>query len=570
VTDTLLIKSIVVIAASFAAVGVFVRLRLPPILGYLFAGIAIGPLGLQILGVSPETTFLAELGVIFLMFMAGLEMSLPALLEARRDVLGAGSLQVGLTTLAVMAAALLAGYGLTQAFVLGGTVAMSSTALTVRQITSQGQLSSRYGRLSLGILLFQDIATLPFLVAIASWAQGTAPQPWEAAKQFLTAFIALGGIIFVCRPIFRAMLSAIARLKSPELFLLAVLLLALGTAFAVNLAGLAPPIGAFLAGMVVGESDFRHQIEDDIRPFRDVLVGLFFITVGMEIDPAVIITAPLAVLAWLTAFIPVKASLVALTGLIMRWPRPDLGRISIVLAHGGEIGLLLLTQAVHAGIIPANVGEPALFALAVSMGAAPILIEHNGAFARLLAGQSQRISASDEETTARDATRNLKNHVLICGCGRVGRLVALVLEAAKVPYVAIEHDVERFIAAKRAGHNVVFGDATRKGLLEAAGMARARVILITFDHDLALKRLLHHARQENPKAATIVSAADDRNLPMLAESGASTVYPESFAVGLGLADQVLLLSGLSRDKAAQAITAVRSQLNPELGGRVGI
>ncbi len=260
-------------------------------------------------------------------------------------------------------------------------VAMSSTAITLKQLVDQGDVSSQHGRLVLGILLFQDLATLPFLVVLGGWELSGGPEPLGALRQLAIAAIALGVAAFVCRPVFRVGLTWVARTNSADLFLLTVLLLALGTAFAGRLAGLAVPIGAFLAGMVVGESDFRHQVEDDIRPFRDVLLGLFFVTVGMEVDPSIVAVAPMTVLPWMIACLPGKALVVMLVGAIMRWSAPVGARVALTLAHGGEEGLLLLTQAMRAGAIEPDVGQPALLALIATMALGPVLIQWSARFA---------------------------------------------------------------------------------------------------------------------------------------------------------------------------------------------
>jgi CPA2 family monovalent cation:H+ antiporter-2 len=340
--DVLLIKTLVVILASVSSISLVARAGLPAAGGYLLAGLVIGPHGLHLIATSDETRFLAELGIIFLMFMVGLEFSFSAMIAARRDVFVAGSLQVGLTVFFVAGIAKW-GVGLPTAVLLGGAVAMSSTAITLKQLVDQGDVSSQQGRLLLAILLFQDLAALPFLVVLGGWKQSGGPEPLETLRQLGIAAGALGIAAFVCEPVFRTWLTWVARTNSADLFLLTVLSLALGTAFAGRLAGLSAPIGAFLAGMVVGESDFRHQVEDDIRPFRDVLLGLFFVTTGMEVDPSTITAAPVAVLAWIIACLPGKALVVLLVGAIMRWPAPVSTRAALILAHGGEDGLLLLT-----------------------------------------------------------------------------------------------------------------------------------------------------------------------------------------------------------------------------------
>jgi CPA2 family monovalent cation:H+ antiporter-2 len=446
---------------------------------------------------------------------------------------------------------------------------MSSTAITLKQLVDQGDVSSHQGRLVLGILLFQDLAVLPFLVLLGGWELSGGPGPFGALRQLGIAAIAFSVAAFVCKPIFRTWLTWVARTNSADLFLLTVLVLALGTAFAGNLVGLSAPIGAFLAGMVVGESDFRHQVEDDIRPFRDVLLGLFFVTVGMEVDPSIVTTAPTAALTWMIACLPGKARVVILVGAIMRWPPPVRARAALILAHGGEAGLLLVTQAMRVGAIEPNVGQPVLLALAATMALSPMLTQRSARFAELIGGVSHRVKADAEEAAIREESRNLNDHVVLCGCGRVGRPVSLVLEAANAPYIAIESDLMRYRRAKTSGHKVVFGDAGRKRIIEASGVARARLVVVTFDRRQVVEHILHYVRPQNPAVPSIVSAADDQEISSLARAGANTVFPENVAAGLALADQVLLVCGFSQVDAANIVTAVRAELHPELRGRVG-
>jgi monovalent cation:H+ antiporter-2, CPA2 family len=371
--DALLAESLVIILASACGIALLARAGLPAVLGYLLAGWAIGPHGLQFLASSEETRYLGELGIIFLMFMVGLQFSLPTMIAARTDVFGAGSLQVGVTSLIVAAIANIGGTDWSAAIILGGAVAMSSTAVTLKQLADQGELGSQHGRLATGVLLFQDLAALPFLVVAVAWQGSTEPDLLDILHQLAVAGTALVGAAIVSRPVFRTALSWVAQTKSADLLLLASLLLALGTAFAAHRAGLAAPIGAFLAGLVVGESDFRHQVEDDVRPFRDVLLGLFFVTVGMEIDPSIVAVAPWAVVVWVVAFLPGKVLATLVVAAIMRWPAQAGIRIAVVLAHGGEFGLLLLTQAMGGGIIQPRLGQPVLVGLVLTMALAPVV-----------------------------------------------------------------------------------------------------------------------------------------------------------------------------------------------------
>jgi CPA2 family monovalent cation:H+ antiporter-2 len=566
-TGTLLAEILVFVFAATVVVGLFTGLGLPAVVGYLAVGLIIGPYGLQLLEAGEEAVFLAELGVVLLMFMVGLEFSLPALLESRTAVLGGGSLQVGLTVLAVAAVTMLLGTDWRAAIVLGGAVAMTSTAISLKQLADQNELGTAHGRLAVGVSVYQDLATLPFLVALDVWQRrSTGPD-----SPLMLAFAAAAVVIAVVlsRPALRRAMAWVAGTKSADLFLLATLLFALGAAYIAHAVGLPLAIGAFLAGMVIGESDFRHQVADDIRPFRDVLLGLFFATVGMQIDPSIIAISPWLVLGWVMVFIPGKALLIWAAATLLRWSLQLRIRLALLLAHGGEFGLLLLTQAIAANIVTAEVGQPVLIALVISMLLAPLLIQHSQRFERVVSGALRRRIGSERDsapaTSAKDA-----EHVLICGCGRIGRLVAATLDAAKLAYLAIEYDIVRFEEARKSGLRVVFGDAGRRSILDLAGLANAKLVVITFDSSPGVERALHCMRANARIVPSLISVKDERRAVVLAQLGATAVFPENLAAGFALAHQALLQHGFSQTDAARFVTAVRRKLNPEFCSKVGV
>jgi CPA2 family monovalent cation:H+ antiporter-2 len=564
--EPLLIQSLVIIAASVVAIASLRRAGLPPVLGYLVAGFALGPHVLNLAGVTDQARFLAELGVIFLMFTVGLEFSLPVMFAARTDVFGAGALQVILTTLGAAGLAALLGAAPVAAFLIGGAVAMSSTAIVLKQLAEQGDLGTPSGRLTVGLLLFQDLATLPFLVVISAYAGGGDLQPMAIARQVALGGLTLAAAAVIGRPLFRGALAWVAGSQSPELFLLAVLLLALGAAWVAGLAGLAAPLGAFMAGVIVGESDFRHHIEDDVRPFRDVLLGLFFVTVGMGMDLRAAGEAPLAVAGWLLVFLLFKPAVVLLIGRLRRWSRVDSLRTALSIANGGEFGLLLITQGLAVRLLPAAIAGPLLIALVVSMALAPILTARAGDLVRRFAARQP--VGGDTELAA--ATQDLTGHVILCGCGRIGRPVAAALEAAKLPYVALEKDFPRFRAARAEGLRAMFADATRGGILAAAGLARARLVVLTLLSEREAERILRRIRTDAPKVVRFANALDEDAATRLLAAGANTVFPENLAAGLGLADQALLLCGLDQAAAARVITELRGRLSPALITGAGV
>src|SRR3954447_24756823 len=440
--ERLLLEMLIIVAASFVAVALFVHHRLSPIVGYLAVGVLIGPHGLNLLPATEGVRLLGELGVAFLMFIVGLEFSLPRLIAARGVVFGMGGLQVAATTLIGAASAWTFGVGWTASLVLGAAVAMSSTAVVAKQLADQGELNTQHGRLAIGMLLFQALASVPFLVLIDALRSSE-----SAAVAGFRAGVAVALFLMVLllarRPLAWFM-AWVARARSAELFLLAALMLVLGATAIAHGVGLSLPIGAFLAGMVVGEGAFRHQLEEEIRPFRDVLLGLFFITVGMAVDPHAIIAHPLLVAGMLAALVAGKALIVFVLARALGWPAAPALRAGLVLAHGGELALLIAAQALGAGLLPTEAAHLVLLSVALSMAVAPFAIQRHGP---LVAGLGTvtfrgplRSEDGDYEAAERlvaEASQTLSGHVIVCGCGRVGRLVATALEASDVPYIAL-------------------------------------------------------------------------------------------------------------------------------------
>jgi monovalent cation:H+ antiporter-2, CPA2 family len=566
-TEHLLTQSLLLILACAVALALFAVSRMPAAMGYLLAGLAIGPYGLNLVPLGDDARFLAELGLIFLMFMVGLEFSLRTLIKARADVLLAGGLQVGATAAAIAGGLWSLGFDSRLAILLGGAAAMSSTAVAVKQLAEQSEISSQHGRFAMGILLFQDIATIPFLVALDSWSKQAAVDPLDLARRLGLAWIALIAVAIVARPLVRTLLYGAARLRSNDLFLLTALVLAVGAADLAHFAGLALPIGAFIAGMAIGGSDFQHRVEDDLRPFRDVLVGLFFVTVGMAIDPRLLVVSPGAILLWCLVLVLAKGLIAFVIGLLLRRGPGASLRVAVALAHGGEFGLLLVTLSMNAGLSPPQVGQPILISIAITMGLAPLLIQQGAFIQRHAEHPRSRAAAA---AAIREVSDPVDRHVLLCGYGRVGRLVAIALEAAKIPNMAIESDLARFREGQRQGHKVVHGDAAHRRILSAAGFARARLVIVTFDRYAAVERILKFAREQETAIPCVVSAADDRDAKRLVDAGASVVFPENLAAGLALADQALLLSGVSQQEAGKIITTLRAELSPELRDRVGV
>ena len=396
--EQLVVQTLTLIGASALCIAVLSRIGLPAMLGYLFAGIVVGPLGVGLVAASDGAQFLAELGLILLMFMVGLEFSWTEIWAARRAVFVAGSLQFALTAMATAVAAAFVGLSWPAAILAGAAAAMCSTGITLRQLQEQRELARPHGRLATGILLFQDLATLPLLVIIDSRRLDGPSAFMTAIRQLAIAGISLAILLWAGRPVLRVALGWIAARKSVDLFLLCALLLALGTAYVSERLGAAPLIGAFFAGVVVGESDIRHRVYEHLRPFRDMLLGLFFVTVGMQVDVRAILASPLHALMWLGLFLLLKPVTAAVAGRLSGYDLVSAARAGVVLSHASEITLLIVTQAIASRLLPSSEAQAMLIAAAISMGLAPLAIENNRRTAvrtlRALAGSARLLSHS--------------------------------------------------------------------------------------------------------------------------------------------------------------------------------
>ncbi|SKA24927.1 cation:proton antiporter [Consotaella salsifontis] len=540
-TDRLLFEALVIVSVAFIGIAFLVPIRVSSIVAYLAAGLVIGPYGFDVLPETDGIHFLGELGVAFLMFIVGLEFSLSRMIAARRVVFGLGGVQVVATVLLCVAAVWAVWEtDLLVALLVGGAVAMSSTAITAKHLSDQGELSSQHGRLALGMLLFQDLATLPFLIlidAVAGHGDESIAATALRAAFTVAAFLV---VAFAGRRTLPAFMAWIARGGSSEFFQLSSIMLVLGAAFLAQQAGLSIPIGAFLAGMVLGESDYRHQIEEEIRPFRDVLLGLFFVTTGMTLDPFVVIMHPVAVTLTVFMLIVVKTFVVVVSAKALGWAITPSLRAGLVVAHAGEFALLLLTQAFDNGLLPTELAQMFLVGSGISMAIASVWIPHNGWLAERIAmahfqREGPQVDESSTEAIVGAASRALSGHIILCGCGRVGQLVATVLDLAAVPYVALERDPRHLQDAKRKGHHVLFGDATRRGILRAAGLPRASAVVSTLPRGEDAERLGRQIRSFDAAATVplIVGVKDEREVQSLLDAGATPRVSRELGGGAG-------------------------------------
>jgi CPA2 family monovalent cation:H+ antiporter-2 len=543
-------------------------LKLPPMLGYLAVGVVIGPNALALAADTAGVKYLAEFGVVFLMFAIGLEFNLPKLRSMRGLVFGLGLSQVTLT----IGGALIghAGvawlYGLISghawqmswqgALVLGGALAMSSTAIVVKMMSERLELNSEHGRRVLAVLLFQDLAVVPLLVlipALGSPASELARQmAWAGLKAAaLLALLLVGG-----QKLMRAWLTAVARRKSAELFVLNLLLITLGLAWLTDFAGLSMALGAFVAGMLVAETEYKHQVETDIRPFHDVLLGLFFITIGMKLDWRPVIEHWLLVLLLTT--LPVLAKFVLVAGLARAFrATPGVAlRTGLYLAQAGEFGFVLLTLGAERGLIDPAWESPVLASMVLSMMASPFVILYNNRIVNRLSASDWLMQSVALTTIARKSIAT-DRHVIICGYGRSGQNLARLLTPEGIPYMALDLDPDRVRQAAAAGQSVVFGDAARLQSLMAAGLARAEAVVVSYHDTPSALRILRLVQQHAPRVPVIVRTVDDADIDQLKAAGATEVVPEAVEGSLMLAGHALALVGVPMKRVIRVIRDAR-------------
>lgn len=547
--------------AAVVGVVVFRSLKLPPILGYLAVGVVIGPNALALAQDTGGVRYLAEFGVVFLMFVLGLEFSLPKLRAMRRHVFGLGVMQVVLTVLAVVLAAWMVRQGAwladwhmswQDAIALGGAMAMSSTAILVKLITERLELDSEHGRRVIGVLLFQDLAVVPLLVLIPALGAKAEDLVWALTLALLKATLLLTILLTVGQTLMRKWLTLVARRKSDELFVLNILLITLGFAWLTEHAGLSLALGAFVAGMLISETEFKHQVETDIKPFHDVLLGLFFITIGMLLDWREV-WQQLALVLLLT-LLPVLFKLALVTALA-KLTGASSGtalRTGLYLAQAGEFGFVLLTLADQSGLIAPKLMNPILASMVLSMLATPFIILYSNRIV-MRVSSSEWLMQSVAMTSIAKKSINTDKHIIICGYGRCGQNLARLLETQQIPYIALDLDPDRVREAAAAGHSVVFGDAARLQALMAAGLARASAVAVTYLDTASALKVLQLARQHAPTVPVLVRTLDDTDLDRLRAAGAAEVVPEAIEGSLMLASHALALVGVPMRRVIRTV-----------------
>ena len=555
-----LTQVLILLAAAVLLVTVARRLGVPTTIPYLLVGLALGPHALAVVASTDTTRILAELGVVFLLFTLGLEFALPRLIAMRREVFGLGSAQVAATAAIFAALARLGGIPWPAAVVVGGALAMSSTAILLHQLTERAELNRTHGRLAFSMLLFQDLAFVPFLALASALTAGAGRFDLRASLEAVAAgVLAIAAVLAAGRWLLRPLFHEMAHSRLRELFTLAVLLVVLAASWVSSLAGLSPGLGAFLAGMMLAETEYRHQIESVIRPFRDILLGLFFVSVGMLLDVRLLAGELGTVIYWLAAIVILKATIATLVARPFTTSRFKALRTGIVISIGGEFGVAIGTIALATGLIPESFGQPLLVAIVLSMVLSPLILNNNKRIARLLlreAGPPPRTAFERENAATGEIGK--RDHVILCGFGRVGQNVARVLESQGFEYIALDLDPARIAAARQAGDPVIFGDSADEQMLAKAGLDAATVVVISFSDPATSVGILRSVRRLRPDVPVLVRTQDDARIKELQDAGATDVVPETFEASLMLVSHVLMLLHVPVSRVVRTLGDIRS------------
>lgn len=527
-------ETLIFLIAAVVVAPVFQRLRSSLVLGYLVAGVIIGPGVLSLISGSKQVHNIAELGVVFLLFTIGLELSVDRLKVIRNQIFGVGTAQVVVTSIIIAAVAYSAGFSLQTSVIIGGGLALSSTAVVLQLLSERGELASRRGRLTFAILLLQDLAVVPLLALVPAFAgegdDTVTALLWTLGKALLLlAGVAIFGR-FVVRPLFRA----VAVGRSSELFAAVTLAVLLGMAWLTGTFGLSLAIGGFLAGLLLAETEYRHQVAADIQPFRGLLLGLFFMTVGISLDLNIIFENTLLVLGLLVGLIVLKTAITMVLCRISGVSAPISLNTALVLSQAGEFGFVLFALAGGFGLLEPREATILSAVIALSMALTPGL-------AWLGNRQHKRMEANlaEKQEDMRSESADMKDHVIIAGFGRVGQSVVKTLSAAGIPYVAVEFEPTRVAEARAQGLAVYYGDASRVEVLEALGADRARAAVIILDNATAAERVVNLLHRRFPKLNIFVRARDNAHKRRLAGAGASGIVHETYELSLQLGETVL-------------------------------
>jgi CPA2 family monovalent cation:H+ antiporter-2 len=564
--------AMIVLAAAAIVIPAFHRLRISPVLGFMLVGAAVGPYSLgrlaeqfhPLAAIAVEDPGaiapVAQFGVVFLMFMIGLELSFERLWTLRRLVFGLGPAQVIAGTVLLTAALRLCGIAAAPALVLALAGAMSSTAIVVQVLAEEKRLGSSVGRAAFAILLFQDLAVVPILFVLGLLGTGIegggAAGLWLAAVQ---AVIAVGGILAVGRLALRPLMRSVARTHSPDLFMAACLLVVLACAIATYSAGVSMALGALIGGLLLAGTEYRRQVEVTIEPFKGLLLGVFLISVGMGVDGARIVAFPATILGGAIGLVLLQAVLLAPLARLFGLGWGAALETALLLGPAGEFSFVILAVAVASGLLPPALSDNALAVAALTMASIPLLARLARPLARAASRQRRPEAPPAEPVPHADAPR-----VVIAGFGRVGQTVAAMLEAHKIPYIALDRDPDRVARERRAGKPVYWGDMTQAALLRRLEFATTRALVVTLDSPQAVDELVKAARAERTDLLIVARARDARHAAHLYQVGASDAVPEAVEASLQLAEAVLVDVGIPMGPVIASIHQKREELQASI------
>ncbi len=564
---------LIILGAAGLVVPLFLRLGISSVLAFLLVGVILSPSILGqlaarlpafeaiVIGDPENISALAELGVVFLLFLIGLELSFERLKTMRKLVFGMGGLQVVLSTVVLAPGAYFLGFAPKQAVVIGMALALSSTAIVIQLFSDKKRLGSQAGRISFAVLLMQDVAVIPMLLIVTALA---APEGanlglalvWAVGQALLAAVL----IVVVGRYALTPLLRLVARAKSPDLFLAVVLFIAVGTGAAATLAGLSMAIGAFIAGLVLAETEYRRAIETIIEPFKGLLLGFFFLMVGLNLDLNLLLQSPFKIAATALALIVVKFAVLTLCGKIFKLPNRPMLEAAMLLGPGGEFAFVLLASATALGLFKGNETAATLLLVTLTMMLIPLLSRMAKSLRQALdknrPGHGYQIEPPPEQQNA---------HVIIAGFGRVGTLVADMLTEQAIPYVALDFDVNNVTRGRKNGYKVYFGDATNLAFLETCGLKDAKALAVTMDAPSRVEQILKLVRSEYQDLKIIARARDERHAQKLYEAGVTEAVPETIEASLQLAEAILVETGVAMGLAIAAVHERRDASRKLLG-----
>jgi len=547
---------VILMAVAVVTVWLFKRINLPPILAYLFCGILAGPDLLALFEHPEDMQNFAELGIVFLLFSLGLEFSLPKMLAMRHLVFGVGLAQMVLTTLVFMGMALLLGFDIKASLVLGGIIALSSTAIVIKQTSDLGILNTPRAQIAVSILLFQDLAVVPLLILVPLLAADSEQSLGIAISMaFLKGLLVVGILLSIGKWVLPKVFSEVARTRTDELFVLTTILVALMAAGLAFSFGLSMALGAFLAGMMLGESQYKHQLEADIRPFRDILMGLFFITIGMRLEPHNLPSQIHWALLGLVVIVLLKVLLIRISAEIFKLGKQDAWAAGLKLCQMGEFSFVLAALAVDYALLNSEQGSLLLTIGVMSMAITPWLVDNSPQIAKAISPEPTPDVKGLDQLSVQD--QKMSDHVLIFGFGRVGQSVSRLLKIEAIPYMVVDADPIRVQESQSAGEPVYFGDVKQKDILRSVGIERAKLVLITFDQHEKAMSVIHVVKSLYPDLPVMVRTRKDNRMEELLEAGATQVVPEILEGSLMLVTQVLQISGVPMSRILKRVRKER-------------